>query len=133
MAHCSVPMMKRALLIVLTVAGIALGAWHLRLASQAIFVFRGGEPLTSWIAMLCGPVSTLPAVVLSLFRTRPGAYWLIAGGLVSFVVFLLGEGGVTENLFPFLRMTTGPMFLIGVAMIILTRKKRHQAPIGKGE
>lgn len=124
--------MKRALLIILTVAGVAVGVWQFRLATQAIFVFRSGEPLTSWIAMLCGPVSTLPAVVLSLFRKRAGAYWLVAGSLISFVAFLLGEGGITENIFPFLWMMATPMLLIGVAMIILTRKNVYRTPISRG-
>jgi hypothetical protein len=115
--------MKRGVLIVLTVAGIALGVWHLRLASQAISVFGSGEPLTSWIAMLCGPVSTLPAVVLSLFRRRTGGGWLVAGSLVSLVAFVLGEGRLTEDLFPFLWSIATPMLLIGVAMIILTCKE----------
>src|ERR1700693_4466115 len=83
-------------------AAIGLGVGHLNLALQAIFVFRSGEPLTSWIAVLVGPASTLPAAVLALLSTRLGGYWLIGGAALSFLVFAIGERGVTENLFPFL-------------------------------
>jgi hypothetical protein len=78
---------------------------------------------------MCGPASTLPAVVLSLFWRRIGGYWLIVGSLVSFAAFLSGELGTIENVFPFLRMMAGPMLLIGVAMLILPWKKGPKHPL----
>lgn len=81
--------------------------------------------MTSWIVILCGPASTLLAVVLSLFWRRVGAYWLVVGSLVSFAAFLLGEHGTIENIFPFLRIMAAPMLLIGVAMLVLARRVRE--------
>lgn len=113
--------MKRLLLVSLTVAGLALGVWHLRLALDAIFVFRRGEALTSWITMLAGPLSTLPAVVLTLVKRKLGGYWLLAGAAISFTIFILAERGLTENTVPFLSMMAGPMAIIGAGMVLLSR------------
>jgi len=102
-------------------AAIVLGVWHLNLALDAIFVFRSGEPLTSWIAILAGPASTLPAAVLALLSNRGGGYWLIGGAVLSFVVFAIGERGITENLFPFLLRISVPMILAGACVLYLPR------------
>jgi len=110
-----------------TVLGLVVGVWHLWLAGQAIFVFSSGEPWSSWVAMLLGPVSTLPAVATSLFRRRAAGYWLITAGLISFGAFLVGEDGVTENLLSFLWMLTGPMLVIGIVMILLAPRLHQPA------
>jgi hypothetical protein len=120
--------MKRILVVVVTIAGMVLGLWHLWFAAQAIFVFRSGEPWTSWVFMLSGPVSTLPAVLLSLFLRRAAGYWLIAGSLVSLGVFVVGDTGASEYFLPFFRMTTAPMCLLGVAMLLLSSRKPSAAP-----
>jgi len=118
----------RIALVALTLVGFAVGIWHAWLAIQAILVFRTGEPATSWIAIVCGPLSTLPAVLLSCFRRRPAGYWLVAAAVTSFLAFLVGEGGVTENVLPFLRMMAIPMLAIGVTMLLLSRTTRRAVP-----
>ena len=107
--------------LVIVAAAITLGVWHLNLALQAIFVFRSGEPLTSWIAIMAGPASTLPAAVLALLSNRGGGYWLIGGAVLSFVVFAIGERGITENVFPFLLRISVPMILAGACVLYLPR------------
>jgi hypothetical protein len=102
-------------------AAIVLGAWQLNLASQAIFVVGSGEPLTSWIAILVGPVSTLPGAVLALLSIRAGGYWLIGGAVLSIVAFQLGERSMVENLFPFLVRITVPMILAGACVLYLPK------------
>jgi len=110
-----------AYLLVAVLAAIALGVWHLNLALQAIFVFRTGEPLTSWIAILVGPASTLPAALLALVSNRSGGYWLIGGAVLSFVVLAIGERHLTENLFPFLVRISMPMILAGACVLYLPK------------
>ena len=109
-------------LIVVT-AVIALGVWHLNLALQAIFVFRSGEPLTSWIAILAGPASTLPAAILALLSNRAGGAWLVGGAALSFVVFAIGERGISENLLPFLLRISMPMILAGACVLYVPRTR----------
>ena len=104
-------------------AGIALGVWHLKLAIEAIFVFRAGEPIISWIAILSGPASTLPAALAALFTKRGGGYWLVGGGFFSFLIFALGERGVTENFFPYLSMISLPMIVLGAVLLYLPKKR----------
>jgi hypothetical protein len=113
--------MQRALVIAVTMAGCAVGVWHLWLAAEAIFIFKTGEPWTSWVAIICGPVSTLPAVVLSLFNRRAAGGWLVMGSLLSFAAFLMGEGGLTDNLLPYVWMMAAPMFFIGIIMLVLAK------------
>lgn len=110
--------------LVIVAASIVLGVWHLNLASQAILVFRSGEPLSSWIAILAGPTSTLPAAMFALLSNHGGGYWLIGGAMLSFAAFAIGERGITENLFPFLLQISIPMTLAGVCVLYLPRIRR---------
>jgi uncharacterized integral membrane protein len=102
---------------------MALGVWHFNLALQAILVFRTGEPISSWIAVLTGPACTLPAALLAVFTKRAGGYWLITSGILSFLVFAVGEQGATENLFPFISRISVPMTLIGAILIYLSKMR----------
>lgn len=73
----------RAGLAVILSGGIILGVWHYQIAMRALWVFRNNEPLSSWVSVLAGPVSTLPATLLAVFRRRWGAVWLLGGALAS--------------------------------------------------
>ncbi len=109
-------------------AALILGWYHLRLGMKAIFVFRNNEPLDSWIAIIAGPLSTLPATVLALFKKRLGAYWLIMGGLISFAAFLFIREDI-EFLQYILRvalMILIPMIGLGSAFIIISKKQNQQ-------
>jgi len=63
--------------------GIILGVWHYHFAMRALWVFRNNEPLSSWVILFAGPISTLPATLLAVFCRRWGAVWLLGGALVS--------------------------------------------------
>src|SRR5262245_35493076 len=56
--------------------GIALGVMHHIIALQSLWVFRNAEPLSSWTIIVAGPLTTLPAVFLAIFRRSWGATWL---------------------------------------------------------
>lgn len=112
--------MNRAYFVV--VAGIAvLGVWHFNLALQAIFVFRTGEPVASWIAVLAGPASTLPAALFALLSRRGGGSWLAIGAVVSFCAFAVDERGMTENTLQFLLRITVPMVVASVVVLCVPR------------
>jgi hypothetical protein len=104
-------------------ASIVLGVWHFNLALQAIFVFRTGEPIVSWIVVLTGPACTLPAALFALFTKQAAGYWLCGSGVFSSLLFAIGERGATENLFPFLSMISVPMILVGVVFLYLSKKR----------
>lgn len=122
--------MNRSLLVATTIAAFCLGVWHLQLGVQAILLFRNGEPLLSWVAMLCGPISTLPAVLLSCVWRKAAGHWLIAGAIISFVALLIGEGGLTESIRPFVWMVAAPMSLIGAGLLWASRQA-FQKPSGR--
>ena len=96
---------------------LALGVWHLGLALQAIFVFRAGEPLVSWISIIAGPVCTLPAAVLALFSRRWGGFCLSGSAVISFAAFVVGERGMSENVTQFLVRISIPMIVAGVLLL----------------
>jgi hypothetical protein len=109
--------MRPFALTIVSLIAVVLGLWHGQLAMQAIFVFREGEPIASWLAIFLGPATTLIASVLAIFMRKPGGIWLIAGGLVSFLVFLIGEGTFNEYVMPFLFRISLPMIGVGLAFL----------------
>ena len=64
---------ERFLKYILLLAGIVLGCAHLWLALKAMFVFRNDEPSSTWNFIISGPLSTLPAVIVSYFCQRSEA------------------------------------------------------------
>ena len=122
--------MKRYLLIASLCAALVVGVWQLALALQAIFVFRNNEPITSWAAILLGPGSSLIAAIVAIFAKKLGGYWLVVGGCLSLVVFIVGEKGISENVVPFFLMMSAPMLLVGAAIIALSSwRPEHESNV----
>ena len=103
--------------------GLVLGIWHFRLALTSIFLFKAGEPVSSWLAMVTGPCLTLPAILLAIFKERIGGFLLIVGGLVSLIAMTIGEHLILENIVPFFYMISAPMVILGGALLITTNEK----------
>jgi hypothetical protein len=88
---------ERFLRYILLLAGIVLGCAHLSLALKAMFVFRSDEPASTWNFIVSGPLSTLPAVIVSYFWPKIGGTWLIAGSVLSFL-FAIASMQTDRNL-----------------------------------
>ena len=99
---------------------IIIGFWHLRLGMKALFVLRQDEPITSWITLCCGPLSTLPAVIFALYRKKLGGVWLILGGILSLITLFIEENYQLENIAQYFLKITIPMFSIGVFLYFWT-------------
>ncbi|HMH53179.1 MAG TPA: hypothetical protein VK548_23280 [Candidatus Acidoferrum sp.] len=119
----------------LLVGGALLGIWHAQLGTKAVFTFRNDEPYSSWIGILFGPLSTLPAVALALVSRRWSAAWLVAGGLVSLGVLVVTEvgkgnpaGEAAEFLLHFLFMVAGPMIALGLGLVWVHRRLARLGP-----
>jgi hypothetical protein len=117
--------LRRFVTAVVLGAGLALGLWHHWLAVRAIFVFRGAEPLASWMAVLAGPASTLPAAIVALFRRTFGGWWLIGGGLVSTAALVVSDAGIASW---FITRITLPMCGLGVGLLLLDRRGPRGEP-----
>jgi len=115
---------RTVLSIVLLSAGVLIGIWHFQFAGRSIFVFRQGEPILSWLAVLCGPASTLPAVITGAFSTRIGGFWLVLGSIVSLVSFSLLQPLMARDI-GFALQFSLPMLLLGIGLILLGRKKKN--------
>jgi hypothetical protein len=113
--------MRFTALLAAVAAGIAVAAWQTSVAMEAIFVFRNNEPVTSWLAVGLGPLLTLLGCILALFHRLAGGITVIAGGLLSAIAFLIGEGGVTEYLPPYLLKFTAPILIVGAVLLLLSR------------
>src|SRR5690242_3143182 len=115
--------MKRSALVVVSAIAVILGLWHGQLAMQAVFVFREGEPIASWLAIALGPATTLIASLLAIFMRRTGGILLVALGAISFLAFVVGEGKFTEHVVPFLLQISLPMIAVGVAFLLMSKVK----------
>lgn len=113
--------MNRAALFAVVIAGIALAVWHSSIAMEAIFVFENNEPITSWLAVALGPLLTLIGCVVAIFRRLAGGLTVVAGDVLSAAAFLIGEGGITEYVTPYLLKFTVPMLAVGVVLMVLAR------------
>ena len=74
-----------------------MGCAHLWLALKAMFVFRSDEPASTWHFIVSGPLSTLPAVIVSYFWPKIGGTWLIVGSVLSFL-FAIASMQTDRNL-----------------------------------
>ena len=110
---------------ILLLAGILLGCAHLWLALTAMFVFRNDEPASTWNFIMSGPLSTLPAVIVSYFWPKIGGTWLIFGSVLSFL-FALASMQTDRNLHDIVWYFTaysGPMLVLGIGTIFCATSK----------
>jgi hypothetical protein len=114
---------------VVLVVGVLVGIWHLLFATGAVFVFRNGEPWWSWLAVLLGPGLTLVAVLIAIVRARFGGVALIAGGCLSLLALVIGDGPQYSTVLPFFLRVSLPMFGLGAALLAMSRPTRKLAPV----
>ena len=110
---------------ILLLAGIVLGCAHLWLALKAMFVFRSDEPSSTWNFILSGPLSTLPAVIVSYFWAKIGGTWLIVGSVLSFL-FAIASMQTDRNLHDivwYFSAYSGPMLVLGIGTIFCGTSK----------
>ena len=116
--------MKKIVTGILFVIAFAVKLFHLRLGLTSIFVFKNNEPLSSWIFIISGPVSTLPATITAIFNKKLAGFWLVSGGILSFAAILPDR----EYMLSALVAIAAPMILIGLAFIgIAAANKKEQA------
>jgi hypothetical protein len=115
---------RQIIFIVIIILSIIVGIWHLRLGMKALFVFRQDEPITSWITIFSGPLSTLPAVIFALFRNKLGSGWVVLGGILSLIALFIEENYQLENIVQYCLKITIPMISIGVFIYFGANSKR---------
>jgi hypothetical protein len=122
---------KRAkvLRVVLAVVGVVVGGWHAYGVTWAVFVAPEQDlhnPLM-WIAVLCGPGSTLLAVLVGFVKPKVGGLWLIGGGALSGIAAMLTSNKPLEMLAVVVFATTGPMVALGYGFVVLARDAKAAA------
>ena len=112
---------KRLITGALFLVAAGVGIFHLKQGLLAIFVFKNNEPISSWILILSGPVSTLPATITGIFNRKVGGWWLIAGSVISLSLFFI----ITEDKtnLTFFLINVLPMLLIGICFLKLRSEK----------
>jgi hypothetical protein len=114
--------MKKIITGIIFIIAFAVGLFHLRLGLTAIFVFKNNEPLSSWICIISGPVSTLPATITAIFNKKLAGFWLVLGGILSFAAILPDR----EHMLTALVIFAVPMILIGVAFIVIAAANKNE-------
>ena len=117
-----IPLRKFGMLIIF-ILSLLVGIWHFGFALKALFVFRQDESLILWIIILTGPLSTLPAAIISFFWFRFGGIWLICGGLVSFSALFFIEISDKLNYMQYFVKFFGPMIFLGSLAIFVRDRK----------
>lgn len=120
--------MKRAVLITICILGVLLGLWHLRLATQAVFVFRESEPIASWLAIVLGPAATLFLGILAIFLRKVGGIALIVCGVAALIFFVVSDEPSREHVTSFLVQISLPMVVIGIAFFLLSNVTLRSTP-----
>ena len=107
--------------ILLFILAFCIGLFHFFQGFISIFVFKENEPILSWVCILSGPISTLPATIATMFHKKIGGYWLISGGIITGLSFIWLTKTLESLIFIFI--ITVPMVLLGPAFLKLYRKK----------
>ena len=107
--------------------GVLVGLWHMKLALEAVFVFRNEEPLASWFTVVLGPGFPLLGVLIASVIPRWGGAMLIAGEAIAFAIFA-GARDALDAAPRFLQMFTLPSILLGVACFALCPYRSRPAP-----
>jgi uncharacterized membrane protein HdeD (DUF308 family) len=105
----------------LFLVAVVVGLLHHQEGVAAIFVFKNNEPISSWIFIFTGPLSTLPATIVAYFNKKIGGWWLILGGLISLVFFFLLTEDRTNMTFVMTNVL--PMFLLGCGFLKMSAYK----------
>lgn len=97
---------------------IVVGWYHLRLGVSGIIVFKNYQPFAFWVFIIIGPLSTLPAAIMTIINKRIGGYWLLSNGIVSSPFLMMWTKSF--DILPFLVRIIFPMIALGIAFLILS-------------
>jgi len=108
----------------LFIMGLFIGGVHLKLALKALFIFRNNEPISMWVSVIAGPLSTLPSVIIAFFWPKVGGLWLICGAILSLIAITINLGANRDSpsiIWYFLRYSA-PMLALGLVALLQIRK-----------
>ena len=110
--------------VLLVLIGLAMGVWHFRLAWVSMFVFRNDEPMSSWVWVYSGLMSTLPLMVLSIWRPRWAAVGLLLGSAVAASALVAGDWPQWREHAPgFLITSAGPAAIMAAGMAVVAHQR----------
>ena len=114
---------------ILLVIGVWVGWNQLWIATKAIFVFRNDEPALSWVFVLSGPLSVLPASFLAVFEPKYGVPWLVLGSLISSIAIAVAiyieEGMLSSAIYPIAHYSL-PMFALGIFALFIWKLGKNR-------
>ena len=109
--------------LILLVVGVIVGTWQCFISLQTIFVMRDEWPLL--VALLIGPLSIIPAVLVGLWRPRSSGWWLISGGIAFFALTSLHKGIESVQIENAFFLFSLPMILLGAGFIWAAKGHRR--------
>ena len=103
--------------ILILITGVPLGIAHLRITLDFIYPLDS-HSIYEWVAIIVGPVSTLPVIILSVFSRRIAGLWLCLGGVIAYLVLFIGDNNWVLFTFGF----TVPKLFYGIILLLLKDK-----------
>jgi len=106
------------------IVGTLVGLYHLRLALKTMFVFVNDTTVFQWLFILCGPLLTLPIVLMAFRSMKISGFILIFSAVVSsiFYTLLFPNDLMFINFYIVLGKYCGLSFLLGMIMISVGQK-----------
>jgi hypothetical protein len=112
-----------ALKLILLMAGVLIGTWQAFVSLQTIFVMKNEWLLL--VALIIGPLSVVPAAVVSIWRPRLGGWWLVSAGIAFFVIASLHAGIEIGQITTAFSLFSLPMILLGAGFIWIAKLGSH--------
>ena len=107
--------MNRIVKLLLVASGLTIGIWYAFLTLQTIFVMRDEWVLLA--GLVVGPLSVLPAIVVSIWRPRAAGKWLLAAATAFLVITCTHRGVDGHQVGMSVTKFVLPMVALGVGCI----------------
>jgi hypothetical protein len=107
---------------ILLIVGVIIGTWQGFISLQTIFVMKDEWLLL--VTLIIGPLSIIPAVLVSMWRSRLGGWWLISAGIAFFALTLLHRGIESGQIKTAFFLFALPIVLLGVGFVWVARRSR---------
>jgi hypothetical protein len=116
--------LRRITFALLMILGVAVGRQHALDSARALFTLPGSAPISAHLAVLSGPLLTLPAVLLALLSRQVASMLLLGGSLISVTSVTIAarqDSKALAILWPYVDAVSLPMALLGAGFLWLSQ------------
>lgn len=104
--------------------GLLVGLKHLGTAVEAMFIFRRDEHWLTWVMVLTGPMSTLPAALVGVRWPSVAGLWLLVSGALSSAIWILDSSHSELMRFgSYVSCYGGAMIVLGLCNLAFNKRR----------